>query len=521
MSAKTKRMGTIKQLLQMHGQGLKYKVIARSLKMSKNTVKSYLQKVKISGVDIQFLLKLDDPALEMWFHAGTAAYPDKRFEDFKERLDYLVKELGRPHVTKRLLWEEYRLDNPGGYMYSQFCFHLSQHLSARNPSMVLTHQPGEKLFVDFAGDKISYTDRETGEIIWCHVFVACLPFSDYSFALAVRHQTIEDFLHALACCLEALGGVPQVVVPDNLKAAIIKANRYDPDINQAFEDFANHYQFTVIPARVSRPKDKALVENQVGIIYNRIYAKLRNQVFFDLESLNQAIKEKNREHTQTRMQQKPYTREELFLAEEKTLLQQLPAQSFELKYYRQLKVAHNNHVYLAQDKHYYSVPYMLTGSKVKVILTRTMVYIYCKGEQMAVHIRDFKPAGYTTNPDHLCSRHQHYLQRSPQYYIRKAEEKSLLLAHLVQKMFDDGRHPELNYRSCDGLLNLCRKTEKAEFEKACQIAIDNQVYSYKLVKRIIENKMTREEPAPEFEKPLPAHTNIRGKEYYSQKTINF
>lgn len=521
MSAKTKRMGTIKQLLQMHGQGFKYKVIARSLKMSKNTVKSYLRKIELSDVDIKSLLELDDPALEMWFHAGTAAYPDKRFEDFKERLDYLVKELGKRHMTKRLLWEEYRSDYPNGYMYSQFCFHLSQHLSARNPSMVLTHQPGEKLFVDFAGDKISYVDRETGEIIWCQVFVACMPYSDYSFVMAVRHQTIDDFLYALSCCLEALGGVPQVVVPDNLKSAIIKANRYEPDITQALEDFANHYQFTVIPARVSRPKDKALVENQVGIIYNRIYAKLRNQTFFDLEFLNQAIKEKNREHTQTRMQQKPYTREELFLAEEKSKLGPLPLQPFELKYYRLLKVAHNNHIYLAQDKHYYSVPYTYTGSRVKVIYTRTMVYIYAKGEQIAIHPRDYKPGRYTYLPEHLCSHHQHYLQRSPRYYIRKAEEKSQVLASLVQQMFNDGRHPELNYRSCDGLLNLCRKTDLPVFEKACQIAIDNQIYSYKFVLKIIENNMTMQITTPEIEKPLPIHANIRGKEYYCQTTINF
>jgi len=521
MSAKTKRMGTIKQLLQMHGQGLKYKVIARNLKMSKNTVKSYLQKVRVSGVDIKSLLELDDPALEMWFHAGTAAYPDKRFEDFKGRLDYLVKELGRPHVTKRVLWEEYRIENPNGYMYSQFCFHLSQHLLARNPSMVLTHQPGEKLFVDFAGDKISYIDRETGEIIWCQVFVACLPYSDYSFVMAVRHQTIDDFLYALSCCLEAFGGVPRVVVPDNLKSAIIKANRYEPDINQAMEDFANHYQFTVIPARVSRPKDKALVENQVGIIYNRIYAKLRNQTFFDLESLNQAIKEKNREHTQTRMQQKPYTREELFLAEEKSALGPLPFQPFELKYYRQLKVAHNNHIYLAQDKHHYSVPYTYTGSKVKVVYTRTMVYIYAKGEQIAIHPRDYRPGKYTYKEEHLCSHHQHYLKRSPEYYIRQAEEKSQILASLARQMFNDGRHPELNYRSCDGLLNLCRKTDLSVFEKACQIAIDNQIYSYRFVLKIIENNMTMQITTPEIEKPLPVHANIRGKEYYCQTTINF
>lgn len=521
MSAKTKRMGTIKQLLQMHGQGLKYKVIARSLKMSKNTVKSYLQKVRLSGVDIKSLLELDDPALEMWFHAGTAAYPDKRFEDFKERLDYLVKELGKRHMTKRLLWEEYRGNYPNGYMYSQFCFHLSQHLLARNPSMVLTHQPGEKLFVDFAGDKISFTDRETGEIVWCHVFVACLPFSDYSFAMAVRHQTIEDFLYALACCLEHFGGVPQIVIPDNMKAAIIKASRYDPDLNQALEDFANHYQFTVIPTRVSKPRDKALVENQVRLIYNRIYAKLRNQTFLDLHSLNQAIMDKNREHTQTRMQQKPYTREELFLAEEKPMLRPLPIHPFELKYYRQLKVAHNNHIYLAQDKHYYSVPYTYTGSKVKVIYTRTMVYIYSKGEQIAIHSRDYRPGKYTNLPEHLCSHHQHYLKRSPIYYIGKAEERSEVFSRLVELLFNDGRHPEVHYKSCEGLLNLCRKTDLSVFEKACQIAIDNQIYSYRFVLKIIENNMAMQIATPEIEKPLPVHANIRGKEYYCQTTINF
>ena len=267
--------------------------------------------------------------------------------------------------------------------------------------------------------------------------------------------------------------------------------------------------------------NKALVENQVGIIYNRIYAKLRNQTFFDLESLNQAIKEKNREHTQTRMQQKPVTREELFMAEEKSVLGPLPLQPFELKYYRQLKVAHNNHIYLSQDKHHYSVPYTYTGAKVKVIYTRSMVYIYAKGEQIAIHPRDYRPGKYTYKEEHLCSHHQHYLQRSPQYYIRKAEEKSQVLASFVRQMFNDGRHPELNYRSCDGLLNLCRKTDFSVFEKACQIAIDNQIYTYKFVLKIIENNMTMQITTPEIEKPLPTHANIRGKEYYCQTTINF
>src|SRR5690606_16472279 len=124
----------------------------------------------------------------------------------------------------------------------------------------------------FAGKKLFYADRETGEVIYCQVFVACLPYSDYSFTMAVKGHSIADFLYALGCCLQELGGVPQVLVPDNLKAAVVKTSRYEPDINRALEDFANHYSTSVIPARAGKPKDKALVENQVKLIYSRVYA---------------------------------------------------------------------------------------------------------------------------------------------------------------------------------------------------------------------------------------------------------
>src|SRR5664280_33109 len=397
MAGKPKPMSQIKQLLQLHEQGKNKKFIARSLGISKNTVKAYLAKVALSPLNIESLLALDDPILEGKFHAGNPSYKDERFDHFKTNLDYFVKELGRVGVTKQLLWEEYRRDYPQGYGHTQFCYHLSQQLIARRPSMVLGHKAGEKLFIDFAGKTLSYIDRDTGEVVPCQVFVACLPYSDYSFVMAVRSQSLGDFLYALRCCLEDLGGVPQVLVPDNLKSAIVKASSYEPDVNRAMEDFANHYKTTVIPARARKPKDKALVENQVKMIYNRVYAKLRKLTFFDLPSLNKAVKDKTKEHNQTRMQQKPYCREEKFLADEKHLLQPLPEEPFELKYYRELKVAKNNHIYLAKDKHYYSVPYTYIGLTVKVIYTRSMVHIYTKGEQIAVHVRDYKQGSYSTD----------------------------------------------------------------------------------------------------------------------------
>jgi transposase len=260
MAGKTRPMSQIKQLLQLYKQGMKYNTIARTLGISRNTVKSYLHKLSLLRVDIDTLLKLDDPVLEARFHAGNPAYSDGRFDYFKSHLAYYESELKRKHVTRRILWQEYRREQPQGYGYTQFCYHLSQQLIARKPTMVLNHNPGEKLFVDFAGDKISYIDSQTGEIIYCQVFVACMPYSDYSFAMAVRSQSIEDFLYALSCAFVYFGGVPPVLVPDNLKSAIVRANRYAPEVNRALENFANHYNFTVIPARVRKPQDKANVK---------------------------------------------------------------------------------------------------------------------------------------------------------------------------------------------------------------------------------------------------------------------
>jgi len=526
MAGKTRPMSQIKQLLHLHKQGMKINTIARTLDMSRNTVKSYLQKLSLLCIDIDILLALDDPILEGRFHAGNPAYSDGRFDYFKSHLGYYESELKRKHVTRRILWQEYRSEQHQGYGYTQFCYHLSQQLIARKPTMVLNHAPGEKLFVDFAGDKLSYVDKNTGEIIECQVFVACLPYSDYSFAMAVPSQSIEDFLYALACALAFFGGVPQVLVTDNLKSAIVKANRYDPDVNRALEDFANHYGLTVIPTRVRKPRDKALVENQVKLIYARVYARLRNEQFLDLLSLNTAIAQKNKEHTQTRMQQKPYSREEKFLSDEKALLRPLPQVPFELKYYKELKVAQNNHVCLAHDKHYYSVPYAYTGMKAKLIFTRIIVRIYVKNELVATHQRSFKAGSYSTIKEHLCSHHQHYLDRSPTYYIKQAGKSSQIFATLVELMFSSGRYPELLYRSCDGLLSLQRKTEAHVFEKACQMAIDYQNYSYRFINQLILNKMTeqQEEQQTQSTKQLPKHSNIRGKAYFSknqQQTIKF
>jgi len=530
MAGKPKSMSQIKQLLLLHQQGKGKKMIARTLGMSRNTVKSYLYKLDalVSGkgrkdppVTIKELVKLENPVLEATFHAGNPAYKDGRYDHLKDNLDFYLKELKRTGVNKQLLWEEYKQQHEQGYSYSQFCWHLQQRQIASRPSMVLEHGVAEKLYLDFAGKKLHYVDSDTGELIECQVFVACLPYSDYSFAMAIRSQSTEDFIYALSCCMQAFGGVPQALVPDNLKAAVTKASKYEPSINRVLEDFANHYGTTVVPARARKPQDKALVENQVKLIYSRVYAQLRNMQFLELHSLNEAIAEKVNAHNQTRMQQKPYSREEKFLAEEKQQLNPLPSEKFEVKKYSELLVAKNNHIYLSENKHYYSVPYPLIGAKVKVVYTRTMVYVFSKGKQVATHIRNFKQGGYTTSRDHLCSQHQHYRDRSPSFYKQQAAHKSEVFHQLISLIFTQNRYPEQLYRTCDGLMSLYRKTDKELFDKACQMAIDHQNYTWTFLKNILKNKMVEQESKLP-EKALPTHENLRGKDYYEkQLKLNF
>jgi transposase len=513
MAGKTTRMSLIKQLLQLHQRGTGIKQMSRALGISKNTVKNYLAKLSALGIDIEQLMAMDDMGLHALFHSGNPAYKtDTRYEELMAQMDYYQQELTKDGVTRLLLWQEYILKHPNGYRHTQFCFHLNQMVQAGNPSMVLSHLPGDKLFIDFAGDKMCYCNKETGELIACEVFVATLPASDYCFAMAVPSQKTGDFLYALEKCLMSLGGVPKCIVPDNLKSAVIKASRYEPQLNQALEDFANHYGTTILPTRALHPKDKALVENMVKNIYRRVYAPLRNMQFFDLASLNEAIAMMVHRHNQTRMQLKPYCREECFLAEEKQHLLPMDKERFEIKHYAEYKVAKNNHIQLSEDKHYYSVPYTLIGTRVKVIYTPHLVRIYAKGELVAVHERNRKPGAYSTNRDHLCSAHQHYLDRSPDYYIAQAQKVSGPFHQYIKAMFDQDCHPEQLYRQCDGLLSLARKTEKKLFDDVCEKANQAGVYSYMFVRNVIANNMVV--GPPKEKEPLPQHTNIRGKLQY-------
>ncbi len=361
------RMHQIRRIIELYGQGRGIREIQRLTGLSRNTVRDYLRRVRESGLDAERLLALDDASLAPFVYVdavekGSAGrIPDIRYESFEQRLDYYQQELQKRGVTRQLLWDEYRQDHPDGYSYSQFCEYLLRHRRQDQAVMHFTHRPGEQLQVDFAGGKLSYVNRQTGEIISCEVLICALPYSHYLYAEALPSQKQEYFVNGLRHCLEYLEGVPLAIKCDNMKTAVVRANRYEPQFTEAMTYMAEFYGTTILTARVRKPRDKGSVEKAVSIAYQRIYAPLRHQTFYSLEELNTAIRKQLVLANQRPLRGKDGTRQSLFETHEKPLLKALPAAPYEIKHVTECKVQRNYHVILGEDRHQYSVPHALIG----------------------------------------------------------------------------------------------------------------------------------------------------------------
>lgn len=518
MAYKTTEMNIIKQVLLRHVSGESNRSIAKALSLSKNTVNRYIALAKGDKLSIKELVALDEVELDFRFNGGSPAYTDARYEELMRRLPYLQQQMRRKHMTLQLLWEEYRAEVPDGYGLSQFRFHYRQNSVSLKPSTVLKdlHQGGDMLYLDYAGDPMGYVDRASGEVVKVQVFVAVLPASDYAFAMAVPSQRTEDFCYAVECCLQHLGGVPRQLVPDNLKAAVIKPDRYNPTINNALLQLANHYGCVVSPARALHPQDKASVENAVKLIYRRVYAPLRNRTFYDIDSLNEAIAQQVAAHNAKRVQTAEYSRQERFAAVDMPNLSPLPMTPFEFTYTVHSKVAHNGCVQIGCDRHYYSVPYQYIGRNTTVRFTRTIVNIYIDGECIATHRRDTTKGSYTMCDAHLASHSQAYRQRSPQYYIQRAERISPIFKRVMELLFATDAAPERYYRSADGLLALQRTTADDIFTTACTIAIERQRIKYPYIQALIKTLQTAppSTTTTTTDYTMPQHQNIRGASQY-------
>jgi len=349
-------MSNIRHILRLYSQNQTVSEIVVQTGIHRTTLKRIIKEFKESKLSFADINELNDSDLVDLFK--------KPEDNLGERLKILYslfpeidRELKRKGVSKMLLWDEYRQKYPDGASKSAFLFHFSQWKARGIPVMRMQHKAGDKLYIDFAGDKLYVTDKETGKIKLVEVFVTVLGASQLTYVEAVKSQKKEDFISACENALHYYGGSPAAIVPDNLRSAVTQSDKYEPTINETFADFAEHYNTTILPARAYRPKDKALVEIAVRIIYTRIYAKLRDEVFYSLEELNEAVLSKLEGHNNQIITGRNYSRRQQFEEVEKRTLLPLPDMRYEFKQQLFATVAKHGHVALSLDRHYYSVPH--------------------------------------------------------------------------------------------------------------------------------------------------------------------
>lgn len=510
-------MNIIKQVLIRLSQKESVRSIGTALHISKNTVSRYKALSEADPLTTKELLALEDTVLNHRFNGGNPAYCDSRMEVLKELLPTMEKELQKPHVTSRLLWEEYRRDHPDGYGLSQFRHHISQHIKAVKPSTLLKdlYQPGQKMLIDFAGDRLSYIDTETGEEVFVETYVAILPFSGMTFITCVRSQGIEQFLSATVKALGFFGGVPKILVPDNLKSAVKKTDRYEPDLTTGMNDLANHYLCVAQPARAYKPKDKALVEDAVNKAYRHIYAPLRNRVFHSLEELNEAVAELVQRYNSKRLTGCDYSRVECFVSSEKPLLSPLPPSPFEFKRRATLKVAPNSFITFGSRRNSYSVPYRLIGQQVDVTFTATLVRIYHAGECVATHERSYRSNDFTYVEEHLPPASKEYRAYSAEYFIRKAAAIGDDFKAIMEALFAGGQPEQVYFRTAQGFFSLQRQSDPALFRQACSIAVGLGNLKYRFVQALVKSQCEGFRENPDEMAPPRQHSNIRGKEAFA------
>jgi transposase len=519
MSNKLISMLIVRRLIQLLQRDFSLRHAAAELHLNRETVGVYGKRIKESGKPYEELLDMKDQELKELLQYRQDAVEDPRLVDFMARKDYFLHELTKRGVTRKLLLIEYRKLYPGCYGYTRFCGLLDEQLALKGVSMHQEHKAGDVLQIDFAGDKLSYIQPETGEVIECVVFVAVLPYSGYTYVMALPNATLPQLIKALNNCLRYFGGITRHTKCDNMKQAVIKSCLYEPTLNELLEQWSVYNDTALITARVRKPKDKPHVENGVHLAYQRIYAPLRNEVFLSLEALNEGIWKELDRHNSEPFQKKRYTRYERFIQDEKPTLQPLRPFPFIIKNRQERKVGHNYHFHLSEDNHYYSVPYRYAGIKLMAVYDTDTVEIYDGMERVVTYPRSPIEEGYSTITDHMPPKHQAYQKQKgwdSAYFLREAANLGPHTHAYMQALLKARPHEQQAYNACRGLLRLAAEKEVGppRMEAACYLALQGGAIGYKIIKNILSNNKDKDGLPVKGISRLPSHGNLRGPEAY-------
>jgi len=498
-----------KEILRLKWEvGISDAAASRSCHVSRSAVAGCIRRAAAAGLSWPLPEGMDDARLERLLYPSSLTTFERPMPDWAD----VHQEMKRKGVTLFLLWQEYKVQSPEGFQYSYFCDLYREFRGKLTVSMRQTHLAGEKLFVDYAGHTIPIVDRTTGEVHPAQIFVAVMGASNYTFAEATMTQGLADWTASHVRAFEFMGGVPEVVVPDNLKSGVTKPCRYDPEINPSYADLARHYGVAVIPARVRKPKDKAKAEGGVLVVERWIMAALRNRTFFSLAEANAAIKELLTKLNERPFKKLPGCRRSQFEELDKPALKPLPNTVYEYAQWKQARVGIDYHIEI--EGHYYSVPYQLIKQQLDVRITRSTVECLHKAKRVAVHVRT-DGRGHSTIAEHMPKSHQSYAQWTPERLIRWGHSIGEQTAVATNIIMSARRHPQQGFRACLGLMSMGKRYGNDRLEAACNRAIMTNCVSYKSIQSILKTGLDQQ-ALPELQTPqqIPDHGNIRGPGYF-------
>jgi transposase len=504
-------MRRIRETLRLHLQaGLSYNEVGRALKISKSAVGKYVSLARVAGVDCEVAESLSDEELEAKLYRPPVPRASHQLApDFA----LVHQELKREGVTLMLLWEEYARGNPLAYKYTSFCVKYREFAQNQLRSMRQVHLAGEKLFVDYAGSTVPIIDPATGEISQAQIFVATLGASNYTFACATARQTTADWIGAQVQALEFIGGVPRLIVPDQPRALIKTPDRYDPEPNRTYDEFAKHYGCAVLAARPRHPRDKPKVEASVLLVQRWILARLRNRQFFSLVELNRAIAELLVDLNQRPFKKLPGCRRSAFELLDAPALRPLPASRYAIGRWKTVKVNIDYHVEF--DGHYYSVPHRLVGAKLDVRVTGSLLECFASNQRVAGHAVSTVRGDFTTVAEHMPASHRAHREWTPAKLIAWGQRIGVSTAAVVTWQLERRPHPEQGYRACLGLLALVRKYSAERLEAACTRAMAIRAPTLRSVTNILKCGLDRQPSLfPVAAGPVIEHENVRGPDYY-------
>lgn len=498
----------VKQLLLLKSKDYSNRKIAKMIGIDRNTVNEYVKKLQSDGRSFCELLQLEEHVLQQLFPSKEAL--DKgRYASLHALFPGYVNELKSPGCTRQHLWHRYKQEHIDHYSYSQFCQLFSDWLECKDVSGKITHVAGEKLFIDYAGKKLHIVNKETGEIREVEVFVGILPASSYTYVEASYDQRRESLVKSVGNCLTYLGGVPQAIVPDNLKSAVTKSCKYEPIINKTFRDMGHYYGCVINPTRTYSPQDKALVEGAVKLVYQRIYYEISKMTFFSLEELNKQIRLLLERYNSYKLQTAGVSRFKQFVEMEKQHLSPLPVEPYQIRHYNRAKVQKMGYVYLSERKNYYSVPYRFIGNEVEVQHTIDTVEIYYKKERIATHAKNYRAGSYSTIEDHLSSTHRYYQSWSREFFVKMAAAIGTHTATYIGKLIDQQPYPEIGFKRSQGIISLKHTYPLERIEAACRKALAYDHCSYRIIETILKNHADKETEYAPLAHQIKPHDNLR------------